>query len=82
MRARARYFTDLAWGMGDIGVGLMAWLNIIGILILFFMGKPALKALKDYEAQRKAGVAHYTFDPEALGIKNADFWSNRDQGGK
>ncbi|TDI11802.1 MAG: alanine:cation symporter family protein, partial [Acidobacteria bacterium] len=68
---------DLAWGLGDIGVGLMAWLNIIGILILFFMGRPALKALKDYEAQRKAGVAHYSFDPEALGIKNADFWSNR-----
>jgi AGCS family alanine or glycine:cation symporter len=73
---------DLAWGLGDIGVGLMAWLNIIALLILFFMGKPALKALKDYEAQRKAGVAHYTFDPEALGIKNADFWSNNDQGGK
>jgi len=68
---------DLAWGLGDIGVGLMAWLNIIGILILFFMGRPALKALKDYEAQRKAGVAHYSFDPEALGIKNADFWSNK-----
>jgi len=65
---------DLAWGLGDIGVGLMAWLNIIGILILFFMGRPAIKALKDYEAQRKAGVEKYTFDPEALGIKNADFW--------
>ena len=68
---------SLAWGLGDIGVGLMAWLNIIAILILFFMGKPALKALADYEKQRKAGVAEYTFDPEALGIKNADFWSNR-----
>jgi len=67
---------DLAWGLGDIGVGVMAWLNIIGILILFFMGKPALKALKDYEAQRKAGVEKYTFDPDALGIKNADFWKN------
>ena len=65
---------SLAWGLGDIGVGLMAWLNIIGILILFLMGRPALKALKDYEAQRKAGVETYTFDPEALGIKNADFW--------
>ena len=65
---------DLAWGLGDIGVGLMAWLNIIGILILFLMGKPALKALKDYEEQRNAGVETYTFDPEALGIKNADFW--------
>ena len=65
---------SLAWGLGDIGVGVMAWLNIIGILILFVMGRPAMKALKDYEAQRKAGVEHYTFDPEALGIKNADFW--------
>ena len=65
---------SLAWDLGDIGVGLMAWLNIIAILILFFMGKPALKALKDYEAQRKAGVTEYTFDPDALGIENADFW--------
>jgi alanine or glycine:cation symporter, AGCS family len=68
---------SLAWGLGDIGVGLMAWFNIIAILILFFMGNAALKALKDYEAQRKAGVEKYTFDPEALGIKNADFWSER-----
>jgi AGCS family alanine or glycine:cation symporter len=65
---------DLAWGLGDIGVGVMAWLNIVGIIIIFFMAKPALKALKDYEAQRNAGVTEYTFDPEALGIKNADFW--------
>ncbi len=67
---------NLAWGLGDIGVGLMAWLNIIAILILFFMGGPALKALKDYEAQLEAGVTDYTFDPDALGIKNADFWKN------
>ncbi len=65
---------NLAWAMGDLGVGLMAWLNIVGILILFFMGRPALKALKDYEAQRKAGVTDYTFDPQKLGIRNADFW--------
>jgi len=64
----------LAWGLGDIGVGVMAWLNIIGILIIFFMAKPAIKALKDYEEQRKAGVTEYTFDPKKLGIKNADFW--------
>jgi AGCS family alanine or glycine:cation symporter len=65
---------SLAWGLGDIGVGLMAWLNIIAILILFFMGKPALKALTDYEKQKNAGVTEYEFDPEALGIENADFW--------
>ena len=66
-----------AWGMGDIGVGLMAWLNIIGILIIFFMAKPAIKALKDYEAQQKAGVKNYTFDPIKLGITNATFWEER-----
>jgi AGCS family alanine or glycine:cation symporter len=65
---------DVAWGLGDIGVGLMAWLNIVGILILFFMGRPALRALKDYEEQRKAGVERYTFDPKKLGIRNATFW--------
>jgi len=67
----------VAWGLGDIGVGIMAWLNVVGILILFFAGNAALKALKDYEAQRKAGVEKYTFDPQALGIKGAKFWEER-----
>jgi len=66
---------DLAWGLGDIGLGIMASLNIVGILILQFMGTPAIRALKDYEAQRKAGVTRYTFEPEKLGIRNADFWT-------
>ena len=68
---------DLAWGLGDIGVGMMAWLNILGIIIIFFMSKPAIKALKDYEAQQKAGVKKYTFDPKSLGIENANFWEER-----
>jgi AGCS family alanine or glycine:cation symporter len=67
----------LAWGMGDIGVGLMAWVNIIGILIIFFMGRPAIKALKDYEEQQRNGVTDFTFDPKKLGIKNAEFWEKR-----
>jgi AGCS family alanine or glycine:cation symporter len=66
-----------AWGMGDVGVGIMAWLNIVGILIIFFMSKPAIKALKDYERQQKAGVKIFTFDPIKLGIKNAEFWEER-----
>jgi AGCS family alanine or glycine:cation symporter len=69
----------LAWALGDIGVGLMAWLNIVGILLIFLIGGPAMKALRDYERQQKAGVEHYSFDPEALGIKKADFWVNRNQ---
>ena len=68
---------NLAWGLSDIGVGLMAWINIVGIIIIFFMGKPAIKALKDFERQQTNGVDEYTFDPKALDIKNADFWESR-----
>ena len=65
---------SVAWGLGDIGVGLMAWLNIVGILILFFMASPAIRALRDYEAQKKSGALDFDFDPDKLGIRNADFW--------
>ncbi|EDP58603.1 alanine/glycine:cation symporter family protein [Vibrio sp. AND4] len=68
---------NLAWAMGDVGVGLMAWLNIIGIVIIFFMSKPALKALTDYEEQQKRGVTEFTFNPVALGIKGADYWEEK-----
>lgn len=61
------------WDIGDIGVGIMAWLNIIAILLL---SKPALKTLKDYEAQRKAGKRP-VFDPEKLGIKNTEAWNRK-----
>ena len=67
----------IVWDLGDIGLGIMAWVNIIGILIIFFMGRPAMRALKDYEAQKAAGVEKYTFDPKKLGIKNAHFWENK-----
>ncbi|HAS57221.1 MAG TPA: sodium:alanine symporter [Algoriphagus sp.] len=43
---------QVAWTFGDIGVGLMAWLNIIAILLL---RKPALEALKDYKKKKDAG---------------------------
>ena len=61
---------DLAWGLGDIGVGLMAWLNIIAIVLLH---KKAFASLKDYEIQNAQGVDPH-FDPIRLGIKNADYW--------
>ena len=63
----------LAWDLGDLGVGLMAWLNIAAILILH---KPALKAFKDYERQMKEGK-DLEFDPKSLDIKNADFWEQK-----
>ena len=66
------------WKLGDIGVGLNAWLNIIGLLIIFFRaGRPTIRALRDYERQQKEKAAVYTFDPQALGIKHATFWEER-----
>ncbi|OON62426.1 sodium:alanine symporter [Massilia sp. KIM] len=64
---------EVAWGLGDMGVGLMAWLNIIAILML---QKVAFKCLRDYEAQKKAGKDPQ-FDPVALGIANAHYWEQR-----
>ena len=62
-----------AWALGDIGVGATAWLNIVAIL---FLQVPAMKCLWDYRRQKKAGLEPQ-FDPEALGIKNAEFWEER-----
>ena len=69
------------WTLGDIGVGLMAWLNIIGIIVIFFVARPTIDILRDYEAQRKAGggtsAKRFTFDPLKFGITNAPYWEER-----
>ncbi|WP_313596336.1 alanine/glycine:cation symporter family protein [Psychrobacter sanguinis] len=69
------------WGLGDVGVGLMAWLNIVGIILIFFVARPTLTMLKDYEAQLKAGGGtsnkRFVFDPKKFGIKNATYWEER-----
>lgn len=66
----------LAWTMGDIGVAMMAWLNLVAILAL---SKKALLCFNDYESQLKAGVPRdeIDFDPIKLGIKGATFWEER-----
>ena len=64
---------DAAWALGDLGVGLMAWLNIAAILLL---RNVAFKCLRDYEAQKAQGKDP-VFDPVALGIENADYWVKR-----
>jgi AGCS family alanine or glycine:cation symporter len=60
----------LAWTIGDIGVGLMAWLNIVAI---FLLRKPAFAAFKDYEKQRKEGKDP-VFVAKDLGIRNTTEW--------
>ena len=70
--------TGLAWALGDIGIALMAWQNII---IIFFLQKPAFAMLKDYELflrERKINPsAKPRFNPRAYGIKNAAYWENQ-----
>ena len=58
------------WDLGDIGVGTMAWINIIAILLL---SPKAFKTLRNYEKQEKEGKEP-KFNPKELGIDNADFW--------
>ena len=62
----------VAWNVGDIGVGAMAWINIIVILLL---SPQALRTLKDYERQQKEG-REPEFNPRKLDIRNADFWDD------
>ena len=64
------YEAKSMWDLGDIGVGMMAWINIIAILLL---SPKAFKALRSYERQKKEGKEP-KFDPDEIGAKGADFW--------
>ena len=64
---------QIMWAAGDIGLGLIAWVNLICLVFLF----PLVRRIhKDYERQRKLGQDP-TFDPKALGIEGADFWEEK-----
>lgn len=65
---------ELAWTLGDIGVGIMAWLNIIAIILL---RKPALAALKDYQEQKKKGLDP-SFNSDTLDISHTENWDKID----
>ncbi len=65
------FTAQLAWDTADIFGGMMAWGNIVVILII---GGPAFVALKDYDKQRAAGIEEPVFHPAELGIKNAELW--------
>lgn len=68
------YEAKSMWDLGDIGVGAMAWINIIAILLL---SRKAFEALRSYERQKKEGKEP-VFDPKEIGIKDgADFWESR-----
>lgn len=60
----------MAWDLGDIGVGLMAWLNLIAILLLH---KKVLLLFKDYDRQTKNGQDPH-FLPQNKDFPKLDCW--------
>ncbi|KAA5835193.1 alanine:cation symporter family protein [Saccharopolyspora hirsuta] len=60
----------LIWAVGDIGLGLLAWINLACLALLFPL---VSKIWRDFERQRKQGLDP-VFDPKALNIRGADFW--------
>lgn len=62
--------SGIVWTLGDIGVGVMAWINIVAILLL---SPQAMRTLKDYERQRREGKAP-VFHPRSLGITRSEYW--------
>lgn len=66
----AQLSMELAWDLADVFMGFMASINIIAILLL---SNVAIKVLKDYEKQRKAGK-NPTFKAADVGIHDTEFW--------
>lgn len=70
--------SSTSFSSGELGVGLMVWFNVI---ILLIMSPTIKKVHDDYTKQRKEGIEKSIFNPQKLGIKNADLWMeiNREQ---
>ncbi len=62
-----------AWTLGDIGVGLMAWLNFIAIILLH---KKVVLLFKDYKEQRKQGIDP-VFDNTKYNFPNMEIWNGK-----
>lgn len=59
------------WAISEIMFALMAWLNLISLLILVPQVK---KVYDDYMDQRKKGMDKPYFNPDKLGIENCELW--------
>ena len=62
------------WNLADLFMALMAIVNLIAITLL---GRNAFIALKDYQAQKKAGVIDPVFHPEMLADRHGiEVWGS------
>lgn len=60
-----------AWAVSEIALGLMIWVNGVSLIFLF---PKVIKVYKDYMQQIADGVEKPYFNPEKVGIENADLW--------
>lgn len=61
---------DAMWAVGDIGYGIVAWINLVCVLLL----TPIVRTIVgDYERQRRLSFDP-TCNPTALGIQGAYWW--------
>ena len=57
---------DVIWQMGDIGVGLLAWINVLALL---WLCPKAIAALKDYEQRLTSGESSPQYRSHLSGWK-------------
>ncbi|GAA3793209.1 alanine/glycine:cation symporter family protein [Micrococcus endophyticus] len=62
--------STLVWSFADFGVGLYTWVNILALVLL---SPVAIRLMKDYDRQRRAGQDP-VLDPRAIGVRNATLW--------
>ena len=62
---------SMVWDLADVLMGLMALVNLVAILLL---GGKALKVLKDYVNQKKAGK-NPVYRYEEVGIGDPEIWN-------
>ncbi len=67
----ANITASTAWAISEVMFGLMAWVNVGALVFLFPTVK---KVYDDYMKQRADGVKEPYFNPQKLGIQNADVW--------
>jgi len=63
---------DLLWGIADV---MMGGMTIINMPIIIYLGKYAIRALKDYEKKVKTG-GEITFNKNDIGLTyETDYWN-------
>lgn len=62
---------DVVWSLADLFMGLMAFINLIAIILL---GKVAFAALKDYIRQRECDEDPVFYTDAIPGLKHAECW--------